>query len=141
MNGYIGLARETFDVSFAEQKFKEGKKALLKVTSKIEGFDNLITNEELSNKALKFFKQKLFSKIIIFQTTFTDAKFILSFAKKIKKPICIVAFPEKRTGGRLRLNSICGLNLGMHSLIKNICKLYKQCLLLSHIRCKNLSSC
>ena len=86
MIGYIGLARETFDVSFAEQKFQEGKKALLKVTSKLEGFDKLITNEDLSNKALKFFKQKFFSKIIIFQTTFTDAKFILSFAKKIKKP-------------------------------------------------------
>ena len=119
MNGYMGLARETFDVSFAEQKFQEGKKALIKITSKVEGFDKLVTNEELSNKALKFFKKKHFSKIIIFQTTFTDAKFILSFATKIKKPICIVAFPEKRTGGRLRLNSICGLNLGMHSLIKN----------------------
>ena len=58
-------------------------------------------------------------KIVIFQTTFTDAKFILHFAHIINKPICILAFPEPRTGGRLRLNSICGLNLGMHSLIKN----------------------
>ena len=29
------------------------------------------------------------------------------------------SFPEPRTGGRLRLNSICGLNLAMHSLLKN----------------------
>mgnify|MGYP001369707553 CR=1 FL=1 len=62
MIGYIGLARETFDVSFAEQKFQEGKKALLKVTSKMEGFDNLITNEELSNKALKFLNRNFFLK-------------------------------------------------------------------------------
>ena len=96
MIGYIGLARETFDVSFAEQKFQEGKKALLKVTSKLEGFDKLITNEELSNKALKFFKQKLFSKIIIFQTTFTDAKFILSFAKKNQEAYLYCSFSRKK---------------------------------------------
>ena len=119
MIGFIGLARETFDVKFAEKKFEEGKKALSSITSKIIGIDNLITNDELSSQALKFFTKKKVSKIVIFQTTFTDAKFILKFLKKIKKPACIVSFPEKRTGGRLRLNSICGLNLGMHSLIKN----------------------
>ena len=119
MIGFLGLARETFDVKFAEKKFEEGKKTLSSITSKIVGIDNLITNDELSSQALKFFTKKNVSKIVIFQTTFTDAKFLLKFLKKIKKPACIVSFPEKRTGGRLRLNSICGLNLGMHSLIKN----------------------
>ncbi len=119
MIGYIGLARETFDVAFAEEKFQQSKKVLFNITSKTLGIDFLVTNDELSKKALKFFEKKIFSKVIIFQTTFTDAKFLLNFVKRIKKPVCIVAFPEKRTGGRLRLNSICGLNLGMHSLIKN----------------------
>ena len=119
MIGYIGLARETFDVSFAERKFEQGKKALFGTSSKTSGINYLITNEKLSKKAMDFFEKKNFSKIIIFQTTFTDAKFILNFTKKINKPICIVAFPESRTGKRLRLNSVCGLNLSMHSLIKN----------------------
>ena len=119
MIGYIGLARKTFDVSFAERKFEQGKKALFSTSSKTSGINYLITNEKLSKKAMDFFEKKNFSKIIIFQTTFTDAKFILNFTKKINKPICIVAFPESRTGKRLRLNSVCGLNLSMHSLIKN----------------------
>ena len=38
---------------------------------------------------------------------------------KFKKPILFVSFKEKRTGGRLRLNSLCGVNLGLHALIKN----------------------
>ncbi len=119
MIGYLGLARETFDVRFAMSKFLEGKKVLRNIFTEIKGIDYLITNNELSDKAFKYFKDNNFKKIIIFQTTFTDAKFLLHFARKINKPLCIIAFPEPRTGKRLRLNSVCGLNLGMHSLIKN----------------------
>ena len=119
MIGYLALARETFDVEFAESKFGQAKELLESISSETIGFDQLITNDEIANKALDFFKSNECGKIFLFQTTFTDAKFILNFAKTINKPICIVSFPEPRTGGRLRLNSICGLNLGTHSLIKN----------------------
>ena len=119
MIGYLALARETFDVDFAESKFSEAKNLLKSITSEALGFNQLITNDDIAKKALDFFAKNECDKIFLFQTTFTDAKFILNFAQDVKKPICIVSFPEPRTGGRLRLNSICGLNLGMHSLIKN----------------------
>ncbi len=119
MIGYLALARETFDVEFALSKFTEAKNVLKSVCPDIAGFNQLITNDDIADEALGFFNNNEYEKIFLFQTTFTDAKFILNFAKKINRPICIVSFPEQRTGGRLRLNSICGLNLGMHSLIKN----------------------
>ena len=119
MIGYLALARETFDVDFAESKFSEAKNLLKSITSEALGFNQLVTNDYIAKKALDFFAKNECDKIFLFQTTFTDAKFILNFAQDVKKPICIVSFPEPRTGGRLRLNSICGLNLGMHSLIKN----------------------
>ena len=119
MIGYLALARETFDVDFAESKFSEAKNLLKSITSEALGFNQLVTNDDIAKKALDFFAKNECDKIFLFQTTFTDAKFILNFAQDVKKPICIVSFPEPRTGGRLRLNSICGLNLGMHSLIKN----------------------
>ena len=119
MIGYLALARETFDVEYAESKFKIAKSLLLSLSPDAIGFENLITNDEDANSALSFFNSNDFEKIFLFQTTFTDAKFLLNFARSIQKPICIVSFPEPRTGGRLRLNSICGLNLAMHSLIKN----------------------
>ena len=119
MIGYLALARETFDVEFAESKFSKAKSILLSLSPNAIGFDKLVTNDEDADKALSFFKSHECEKIFLFQTTFTDAKFLLNFAQSINKPICIVSFPEPRTGGRLRLNSICGLNLGMHSLIKN----------------------
>ena len=119
MIGYLALARETFDVEYAESKFEIAKSLLLSLSPDAIGFENLITNDEGADSALSFFNSNDFEKIFLFQTTFTDAKFLLNFAKSIQKPICIVSFPEPRTGGRLRLNSICGLNLAMHSLIKN----------------------
>lgn len=119
MIGYLALARETFDVEYAESKFKIAKSLLLSLSPDAIGYENLITNDEDADSALSFFNSNDFEKIFLFQTTFTDAKFLLNFAKSIQKPLCIVSFPEPRTGGRLRLNSICGLNLAMHSLIKN----------------------
>ena len=119
MIGYLALARETFDVEFAESKFSKGKDILQSISKKAIGFDKLVTNDDIAEEALAFFKDNDCEKIFLFQTTFTDAKFLLNFAKSIQKPICIVSFPEPRTGGRLRLNSVCGLNLAMHSLIKN----------------------
>ncbi len=40
----------------------------------------------------------------------------LELAKAIDAPLAIWAFPEPRSGGRLRLNSFCGLNLASHAL-------------------------
>jgi len=119
MIGYLALARETFDVEYAKSKFEKAKSLLLSLSPDAIGFDNLITNDADADSALSFFNSNDFEKVFLFQTTFTDAKFLLNFAKTIQRPICIVSFPEPRTGGRLRLNSICGLNLAMHSLIKN----------------------
>ncbi|MGB1804539.1 MAG: hypothetical protein ACPHLM_01695 [Candidatus Pseudothioglobus sp.] len=119
MIGYLALARETFDVEYAESKFEKAKSLLLSLVPDAMGFDSLITNDAIADDALAFFNDYDFDKVFLFQTTFTDAKFLLNFANAINKPICIVSFPEPRTGGRLRLNSICGLNLAMHSLLKN----------------------
>ena len=119
MIGCLSLARETFDIKFAKKKLIDTKKIISNLNCNIVFFDDLIVNEDIGNEALKFFQKNKCKKFIIIQSTFTDAKFISSFVKKFKKPILFVSFKEKRTGGRLRLNSLCGVNLGLHSLIKN----------------------
>jgi len=119
MIGCFSLARETFDIKFAKKKLIETKKIIIKLNKNITFFDDLITNDNVGKDALKFFENNECKKFIIIQSTFTDAKFISSFVKKFKKPILFISFKEKRTGRRLRLNSLCGVNLGLHSLIKN----------------------
>ena len=81
MIGYLALARETFDVEYAESKFEIAKSLLLSLSPDAIGFENLITNDEDADSALSFFNSNDFEKIFLFQTTFTDAKFLLNFAK------------------------------------------------------------
>ena len=119
MIGCLSLARETFDIEFAKKKLVKTKKILKKLNKNIRFFDDLITNDKIGGDAVNFFNEINCSRFIVIQSTFTDAKFISSFIKKFKKPILFVSFKEKRAGGRLRLNSLCGINLALHALIKN----------------------
>src|SRR5690606_12564449 len=50
------------------------------------------------------------------QVTFTDASMAVEIANGFDLPLAIWAIPEPRVGGRLRLNSFCGLNLAAHAL-------------------------
>ena len=119
MIGCFSLARETFDIDFAKKKLLKTKKSLTKLNKKITFFDDLITNDTIGENAIKYFKNIKCKKFIVIQSTFTDAKFISAFAKKFRKPILFISFREKRSGGRLRLNSLCGVNLALHALIKS----------------------
>ena len=119
MIGCFSLARETFDIEFAKKKLVKTKKIIKNLNKNINFFDDLITDEKIGKRAIKHFENIKCSKFIVIQSTFTDAKFISSFVKKFKKPIFFISFKEKRSGGRLRLNSLCGVNLGLHALIKN----------------------
>ncbi len=119
MIGCFSLARETFDIKFAKKKLTKIKRIIKKLNKDISFFDDLITNDEIGQSALKHFENSKCTKFIVIQSTFTDAKFISSFAKKFRKPILFISFREKRSGGRLRLNSLCGVNLALHALIKS----------------------
>ena len=131
MIGCFSLARETFDIEFAKKKIAKAKRIIKKLNDNLVFFDDLITNDQIGEKAIEYFANIKCTKFIVIQSTFTDAKFISSFVKKFKKPILFISFQEKRTGERLRLNSLCGVNLGLHALIKN--KFYSNFIIYRHI--------
>jgi L-fucose isomerase-like protein len=54
--------------------------------------------------------------LLVLQATFSDSTMVLHLAQNIDAPILLWAFPEARTGDRLRLNSLCGINLAAHAL-------------------------
>ena len=69
MIGYLALARETFDVEFAESKFEKAKSLWLSLEPDAMGFDSLITNDATADNALAFFNDHDFDKVFLFQTT------------------------------------------------------------------------
>lgn len=54
--------------------------------------------------------------VVVLQATFCDARAVVEIASRTGAPVVVWSFPEPRTGGRLRLNSLCGANLASYSL-------------------------
>ena len=55
--------------------------------------------------------------LLAFQASFADSTMVVDLARTGPgAPLLLWALPEERTGGRLRLNSFCGINLAAHGL-------------------------
>jgi len=112
----IPIIRRTFDVPFAEQMISEARAALIQA-----GFQILEPDRPIDD--LSFAKETAFnfSKLdpdltVIFQATFADSTIVVEFGESMDGPLFLWAIPEVWTGNRLRLNSLCGINLAGHAL-------------------------
>jgi L-fucose isomerase-like protein len=114
--GVLALARTTFDVPYAEEMAAKAFAALDTARLKTIGPRELLFDAVAARKAAAQLKQHDLAGLLLLQVTFTDAGMAVELAKEIDAPVAIWAFPEPRLGGRLRLNSFCGLNLAAHAL-------------------------
>ncbi|MGL4438332.1 MAG: L-fucose/L-arabinose isomerase family protein [Bosea sp. (in: a-proteobacteria)] len=114
--GVLPLARPTFDVPYAEEMAAACFKALEATGHRIVGARDLLFDGAATEAALAALKGQNIDLLLILQVTFTDASMTVRIAKENLAPLAIWAVPEPRAGGRLRLNSFCGLNLAAHAL-------------------------
>ena len=78
--------------------------------------EDLLFDAESTRRAIEDLQQVELDALIVLQVTFTDATMTTELASAIDAPLIFWAFPEARTGGRLRLNALCGINLAAHAL-------------------------
>ena len=114
--GVLALARPTFDVPYAEEMAARAFARLDESGLRTVGPRGLLFDAAAAREAAAALKGEPLDGLLLLQVTFTDASMTLELAKAIDAPLAIWAFPEPRTGGRLRLNSFCGLNLASHAL-------------------------
>lgn len=114
--GVLPLARPTFDVPFAEDNLAACLKALDATGHRIVGRRELLFDAASTEAAMAELKQRKLDLVLILQVTFCDASMAVKIAAENMGPLAIWAIPEPRAGGRLRLNSFCGLNLAAHAL-------------------------
>jgi L-fucose isomerase-like protein len=114
--GVLALGRPTFDVPFAEEVAAQAFVALDAAGVKTVGPRGLLFDAAAAKSALAEVQAAGAAKILLLQVTFTDASMTVEVANAVSAPLAIWAFPEPRAGGRLRLNSFCGLNLALHAL-------------------------
>jgi len=114
--GLMPLARPTFDVALAKQMTAEFRRQLIEFDFLLSGPASLITNMDEAEAGLRALAENPPDLLILMQATFADSTMAMRLAQAIDAPLLLWAIPEERTGGRLRLNSLCGINLAAHAL-------------------------
>ena len=114
--GVLAVGRNTFDVTYAENMLESAWQALLDLNVQLCGEQTLLFDADEVIPALDSLKQQSPDIILQLQVTFTDAAMTMEIARQLDVPLLMWSFPEPRTGGRLRLNSFCGINLAAHAL-------------------------
>jgi L-fucose isomerase-like protein len=113
----LALARPTFDVPFAQSYAADAFASLDAAGFFTTGPRALLFDAVAAREAIASIAPDAISAVLLLQVTFTDASMTVEIARAFPGlPLGLWAFPEPRAGGRLRLNSFCGLNLAAHAL-------------------------
>ncbi len=114
--GILPIGRPTFDVAFAHEKLEAMLAVLDGSGHETVGPRELLLDAESAYAAIEELAGAPLDRLAVLQVTFTDSAVTVAAANRIGTSMSIWAIPEPRTGGRLRLNSFCGLNLASHAL-------------------------
>lgn len=118
--GLVSIARPTFDVPLA-QSIADG------VADRLEAAGCTLTGSGrtliMDTAALAAVQDALAADppdlLLLLQASFADssmAVLLAAAAHARRVPVLLWAVPDAREGGRLRLNSLCGINLAGHAL-------------------------
>ena len=125
--GVVCVARKTFDYIAAEEIF-------IKIQSKLKKIENvdweinseLLIEIEDAQATAQDLKSKNIDGLICISGTFALGHLILELNKVIQKPILLWGLEElPYDGGKIRLNSVCGINLNSSNLYKAGVKNYR----------------
>lgn len=107
--GFVAIGRPTFDVAAATSLAGEAWETARSMFDVVGG-----PEPNLDHDAARRAGESLgpIDALVLAQATFTDSGLPAAVAAAVPDtPVVLWGFPEKRTGGRLRLNSLCGINL------------------------------
>ena len=113
---FVPIARLTFDIPLATEITEIIRDQLQTAGFQLTGPANLVTDLAAAQTVAQNLTIETYDLLLILQATFADSTMLVTLAKATNTPILLWAIPEAATGGRLRLNSLCGVNLGGHAL-------------------------
>jgi L-fucose isomerase-like protein len=118
--GVVCLARKTFDHLAASKIYKKIQTELKSIENiEWEIIKDLITEIEDIQTIAHYLASKEIDGLVCINGTFALGNLILELNKVIEKPILLWGLNElPYDGGKIRLNSICGVNLNASNLYK-----------------------
>ena len=112
----LALARPTFDLAYAERNFLGPRSLLQGLGVEVVGPEQLVMTPE-DVQAAQIPTADLY---ILLTASFSDASPAVELFSKVPGPILGWSMREPgENGERLKLNSMCGINLAAHALLEN----------------------
>ena len=124
--GVVALARKTFDYEAAYELYK----GILKDLEALEEVDLVAIEEQVievedAKAAASRLTAAQIDGLVVISSTFHLGHLVLELDKVLHKPILLWGLPElPYNGGKIRLNSVCGVNLNSSNLFKSGVKTY-----------------
>ena len=119
--GVVCLARKTYDFEAAAEIYAETQKRL-KAREDVDWVfvDGLVIEVDEAQKAAAFLAGEELDGVAIISGTFHLGHLAPTIKKSLKCPVLLWAFNElPYNGGKIRLNSVCGLNLNASVFYKS----------------------
>lgn len=117
--GFVAIARPTFDLGYAQKNASSAFHLLQDLVTETVGGEQLATNPAALEQRMSTLSNTNLDWLIILQATFADSTMVQQIAQTFSGiPLLLWAIPEPRTGGRLRANSFCGINLAGYALTR-----------------------
>ena len=113
---FIPIVRVQFDISLAEEMISKAREHLRSAGFELVGPEQAISDLPAAQAAAQMLSSAPVDLALIFQATFADSSMVVALSEAVDAPIFLWAVPEAWTGERLRLNSLCGINLAGHAL-------------------------
>ncbi|HJL83410.1 MAG TPA: hypothetical protein QGF43_05840 [Acidimicrobiales bacterium] len=110
------IARSTFDVDLAEEVAAAAFSVLEGLDVEVIGSAGPLLGARAVEVATATWVGTELDAMLVLQASFADSTLVVSLAENTEAPMVLWAFPEERSGGRLRLNSLCGINLAGFAL-------------------------
>jgi L-fucose isomerase-like protein len=119
--GVVCLTRNTFDYKAAAEIYADIlKKLKLDISLEVYAVENIIMSPEEAAEAGRYFAEKHVDGIAMISGTFHLGHLALEIKKECGAPLLLWGLPElPYNGGKIRLNSVCGVNLNASNLVKS----------------------
>jgi L-fucose isomerase-like protein len=114
--GFVPIARPTFDTALAAEATAQARRHLRTKGWELSGPEEMVMDLAAAQAVAAGLKEYTPDLLLLFQATFSDSTVSMVLAEAVDAPLLLWALPEEPSGGRLRLNSLCGINLSAFSL-------------------------
>ena len=114
--GFVPIARPTFDTDLAGEVTGQARRHLRSKGWEVSGPEEMLMDMVSAQAVAGDLSGQPLDLLLLFQATFADSPMRMALAEAVDVPLMLWALPESPSGGRLRLNSLCGINLSAFSL-------------------------